>query len=217
MRCLLSLTRPSPHPLPLCAHRCAPPATPAAQHSVAPGTTARRCALHSRRAVRCHAASLTVVDVHAAYEAVVFGDTVVLDVRTVRDYDTEHLTKPPRRCFNVPFSVQPEVFAAAASKVLGRPLTRSVLVLTATGGPEQAGAAEALITHAGYTNVIALAGGWAEWRKHYTATSRPAPPPGRWIPTGQEALKSGLMSGDAAASYEERLNVEDLTKVGYDK
>ena len=114
-------------------------------------------------------------------------------------------------------TMQPCGEAAAASKVLGRPLTRSVLVLTATGGPEQAGAAEALTTHAGYTNVIALAGGWAEWRKHYTATSRPAPPPGRWIPTGQEALKSGLMSGDAAASYEERLNVEDLTKVGYDK
>jgi rhodanese-related sulfurtransferase len=158
------------------------------------------------------------VDVHAAYEAVVFGDAVVLDVREVREYDAEHLTKPPRRCFNVPFSsAQPEVFAAAASKALGRPLTRSVLLLTATGGPVQLSAAEALAEHAGYTNVISLDGGWAEWRKHYTATSRPTPPPGRWVPTGQEALKSGLMSGDAAISYEERLNVEDLTKVGYDK
>ena len=195
---------------------------PAARHGVAPGTvvtTARPWAAHSRRTVRCHADTHTVVDVHAAYEAVVFGDTVVLDTRSGREDDTEHLTKPPRRCFSVPFidSVQPQVFAAAASKALGKPLTRSVLLLTATGGPGQASAAEALATHGGYTNVIALAGGWAEWRKDYTATSRPAPPPGRWVPTGQEALKSGLMSGDAAISYEERLNVEDLTKVGYDK
>ena len=29
---------------------------------------------------------------------------------------------------------------------------------------------------------------------------------------GREALKSGLNVGDAAASYEERLNVEDLSK-----
>ena len=38
------------------------------------------------------------------------------------------------------------------------------------------------------------------------------PPPGRWVPTGTEALKSGLNVGDVAESYEEKLNVWDHTK-----
>ena len=64
----------------------------------------------------------------------------------------------------------------------------------------------------GFVHAVVLAGGWAAFRREWTATLRPAPPPGRWVPTGQEALKSGLMSGDAALSYEERQNVEDATK-----
>ena len=51
-----------------------------------------------------------------------------------------------------------------------------------------------------------------EWRKHYTPSGRNTPPPGRWVPTGTEALKSGLNVGDAAEKYEEKLNVQDLTK-----
>ena len=38
------------------------------------------------------------------------------------------------------------------------------------------------------------------------------PPKGRWVATGKEALKSGLNVGGAALSYEERLNVQDLSK-----
>jgi hypothetical protein len=53
----------------------------------------------------------------------------------------------------------------------------------------------------------------AEWRRHYTATCRATPPAGRWVSTGKEALKSGLNVGGAAESYEEKLNVQDLTKL----
>ncbi len=51
-----------------------------------------------------------------------------------------------------------------------------------------------------------------EWRRHYTSSGRATPPPGRWVSTGTEALKSGLNVGGAAESYEEKLNVQDLTK-----
>jgi rhodanese-related sulfurtransferase len=167
--------------------------------------------------VRCHAA-VREVSVQEAFDALVYGEAVIIDARTVREYDNEHITKPPKRCFSVPFDkyATPEAFSAAAAKVLGRPLSKGVLMFTAQGGDALTAAADAVAVHGGYTNVMAIAGGWSEWRKHYTATCREAPPAGRWVPTGQEALKSGLMSGDAAMSYEERINVQDLTKVGFE-
>ena len=99
-----------------------------------------------------------------------------------------------------------------AEKALGRNKSRGVLVLTADGGDEAAAAA-ASVRAAGYAGARPVTGGYAEWRKHYTASGRATPPPGRWISTGKEALKSGLgVEGDPAASYEEKLNVQDLTK-----
>lgn len=38
-----------------------------------------------------------------------------------------------------------------------------------------------------------------------------------WVSTGKEALKSGLNVGGAAESYEEKLNVEELAKKGFDE
>ena len=49
--------------------------------------------------------------------------------------------------------------------------------------------------------------------RHYTPSGRDRPPPGgRWVPSGTEALKSGLNVGDVAESYEEKINVDELTK-----
>jgi hypothetical protein len=86
-----------------------------------------------------------------------------------------------------------------------------VLVMSTDGAGDADDAALALIA-SGYARAAVVDGGWTGWRKLYTSTLRQTPPPGRWVPTGQEALKSGLMSGDAALSYEERINVEDLTR-----
>ena len=55
---------------------------------------------------------------------------------------------------------------------------------------------------AGYTNAVLVEGGWAAWSRIFSTSGRRKPPPGKWVPTGQEALKSGLMSG-AAETYEE--------------
>ena len=57
-----------------------------------------------------------------------------------------------------------------------------MLVLTAEGGDEAASAAAA-VRAAGYEAARPVTGGYAEWRKHYTASGRATPPPGRWMPT----------------------------------
>jgi rhodanese-related sulfurtransferase len=170
-----------------------------------------RCAALRVRA--CASADSSWVDCHAAKLLLEREGFVALDVRSKKEYEREHLVKPVKTCFSAPFAgAEPAAFAAAAEKALGRAKSRGVLVLTSEGGDEAANAAAA-VRAAGYEAARPVTGGYTEWRKHYTASGRATPPPGRWMPTGQEALKSGLgVEGDPAASYEEKLNVQDLTK-----
>ncbi len=111
------------------------------------------------RGVRCAASGS--VDVHRALEALLHEDAFMLDVRTAREYDREHITKPPKRCLSVPYAegADAAAFGAAAAKALGRPLTKQVLVMTASGDAA-AEAAAAAVSGAGYTSVFAVAGGW---------------------------------------------------------
>jgi len=149
--------------------------------------------------------------VHEAKTCLEQRSYVILDVRPAKAFDQERLVKPPKSCFNAPASLAPDAFAAAVAKGLGRALTRGVLVM-GTAGEEDAAAPLQALLQLGFVNAQGVSGGWTEWRKHYTTTCRPTPPVGRWVPTGQEALKSGLMSGDAAFSYEEKLNVDEVTR-----
>jgi rhodanese-related sulfurtransferase len=105
------------------------------------------------------------VDVHEAKKLLEFQQHVVLDARSAREYDREHITKPPKSCFSVPFSAAAAAagpaldgFGAAAEKALGRGKARGVLVMTADGG--DADAAAAAVAAAGYTAVAAVQGGW---------------------------------------------------------
>lgn len=121
------------------------------------------------------------------------SDALLLDARTAREFDAEHVTKPPRKALSAPLGPG---FGAAAAARLGRPQTRAVLLVTRAGGDEAAAAAEQL-SSLGYSAVLAVEGGWAAWRRLWTPSGRPTPPPGRWVPTGPEALKSGLNVGSA--------------------
>ena len=133
-----------------------------------------------------------------------------LDLRDAKAYDMEHLTKPARCSVSVPFVTDRAAFIAAARKAvasMGTPL----LVADAAGAGEAMTAAQWL-GDAGYQEVLVVQGGYTGWRERYTTSGRNTPPKGRWVSTGTEALKSGLNVGNVAASYEEQLNVEDLTK-----
>lgn len=63
-------------------------------------------------------------------------------------------------------------------------------------------ASDALLA-SGYQNVVVMKGGYESWLKIYSTSGRARPPPGRWVSTGTEALKSGLNVGGTALTYEE--------------
>eukprot|EP00951_Prasinocladus_malaysianus_P004685 scaffold33044_cov36-Prasinocladus_malaysianus.AAC.3 len=48
----------------------------------------------------------------------------------------------------------------------------------------------------------------------FSTSGRRKPPPGRWIASGTEALKSGLNVGDAALSYDEGGNLKEARWAG---
>jgi hypothetical protein len=51
----------------------------------------------------------------------------------------------------------------------------------------------ALLLGAGYSEALRVEGGYSAWRKVFSTGGRRRPAGGgRWMPTGAEALKSGL-------------------------
>ena len=102
---------------------------------------------------------------HATLDALLHEDGFALDVRSAVEYEREHLTKPPRRCVNVPHQEKGDAaaFALAVSKALGKPLSKRVLVFTSDG--VDAAAAAGAVAGAGYTAVSAVGGGWGKYAR----------------------------------------------------
>eukprot|EP00955_Chlamydomonas_euryale_P030861 324653-Chlamydomonas_euryale.AAC.3 len=50
--------------------------------------------------------------------------------------------------------------------------------------------------------------GYAGWGEVWTPSGKRRPPPGRWVSTGKEALKSGLNIPGVAESYDEGGNLK---------
>ncbi|KAK3244956.1 hypothetical protein CYMTET_45455, partial [Cymbomonas tetramitiformis] len=145
------------------------------------------------------ASSLPSVDVEEGCKGLARGAYYVLDVRPERDYDMQHITKPPQVTFNVPFS-EVDFVPRVEAKIRGK--TAAILVACANGGTDSQGAV-AMLLEAGFSNVTLVEGGWDAWFNVFDTTGRRKPPSGRWISTGTEALKSGLGVGAAADTYEE--------------
>lgn len=131
-----------------------------------------------------------------------------LDLRSEQEYEDERLTRPARCSMNVPFPENPATLphAAAAAGV-----SKGTAWMVADADGSRVEEATAALSQAGF-EVLAVKGGYQGWRACWTTSGRKVPPKGRWVASGREALKSGLNVGDAAASYEERINVEDLSK-----
>ena len=137
-----------------------------------------------------------------------------LDLRPAEEYEREHLTKPPRMSVNVPCGgVAPEAEAEAfAERVRGAKVAASQPVLVVCGDGSAGEAAAQALEERGWSQVVAVEGGYRAWRELFTTSGRKVPPKGRWVASGKESLKSALNVGDAAMSYEEKLNVEELNK-----
>ena len=131
-----------------------------------------------------------------------------VDLRPSDEYDSEHITKPPRCSVNVPPGKPGDPISRLAA--CGVAVNNNALLVSQDGVVAK-NVADAIAAQ--WTGELAvLEGGYAAWREVWTTAGRRVPPKGRWMPTGTEALKSGLNVGDAAMSYEERQNVEDATK-----
>lgn len=150
--------------------------------------------------VRASSSSYETVDIDAGKLKLEREDYLFVDCRSFREYDRSHITKPPGRTVNVPASERVEDWVAACREKT-RPLMK-VLIVDADGSRVDAFASA--LVDAGYSNVVAVEGGYEAWTAKYTTFGRKVPPKGKFVSTGKEALKSGLDLDDTvAAAYEE--------------
>ena len=149
--------------------------------------------------------SYETVDVDAGKFKLEREDYLFVDCRSFREYDRSHITKPPARTVNVPAADSVEDWVAACREKT-RPLMK-LLIVDADGSRVDAFASA--LVDAGYSNVVAVEGGYAAWTAKYTTFGRKVPPKGKFVSTGKEALKSGLDLDDTvAAAYEENWGKE---------
>ncbi|CAG9465907.1 unnamed protein product [Pedinophyceae sp. YPF-701] len=159
------------------------------------------------------AAGWKTVDVEAGKVMLDRERYLFLDVRSERAYDEEHLTKPPRCTVNAPIYAKgeeeqkvlnPNFMKAVAAKA--SPATK--LLVACEDGTHGSESAMRLLGEAGYTAAVQVEGGYSAWTRIFSTSGRRKPPPGRWVASGTEALKSGLNIPGVAESYTEGGDLE---------
>ncbi|KAG1659163.1 hypothetical protein FOA52_007544 [Chlamydomonas sp. UWO 241] len=156
-------------------------------------------------------ASGAVVDVESAMKLILRDGYKVLDVRSSKAYDDQHITKPARSSVGVPFlsrdGTAPDPrFVAEVSSSVGPSKSTPMLVMCQDGGDLSRRAMEAL-SEAGFTGALQMEGGYSGWGQMWSSSGKRKPPPGRWVSTGKESLKSGLNIPGVAESYDEGGNL----------
>eukprot|EP00958_Prasinococcus_capsulatus_P003611 scaffold324_cov394-Prasinococcus_capsulatus_cf.AAC.32 len=155
------------------------------------------------RAVPRSCAAASHVEVSVAKQLLEREGYKLLDIRSAAEYNDAHITKPPRTCFSTPYQQGAEAqFVEAVEGIFRSKENSKLLIACADGGALSRGASDALL-RAGYVTVVVIEGGYQSWLSIYSTSGRPRPPPGRWVSTGTEALKSGLNVGGTALTYEE--------------
>ena len=96
----------------------------------------------------------------------------MLDVRSWKAYDREHLTKPPGCTANVPLAEDEDPAAPGAggfvSRVTEEGFRSGAKLLVADADGSRAQAAADALSNAGYTDVIAVEEGYEGWRVIFT-------------------------------------------------
>lgn len=130
-----------------------------------------------------------------------------VDLRSARDYDYEHITKPIRRTVNVPHDGSTDALVDKISSNY-KPSSKLLLV-DATG--EQGIDAAGVLRERGYEQCYGVEGGYEVWMKNFTTTGRRRIQ-GKFVSSGKEALKSGLnLDAAVASTYEENHGRADLS------
>lgn len=133
----------------------------------------------------------------------------ILDVRSARDYDNKHITKPARCSISAPVVMNDNVTPNERflAEVAGQASQATKLLVMCADGGVLSDAALRQLADAAYSNALLLEGGYAGWSEVWSPSGKRRPPPGRWVSTGKEALKSGLNIPGVAESYDEGGNL----------
>lgn len=124
---------------------------------------------HRARPRAFRVAAAQWVDVHEGKKLLEMSNFLVVDVRTFKEYDREHIVKPAKACVSVPFNGK-DAFLSDADKKVGSGRSRGLLVLSATGGDDACAAADYLESE-GYETVRAVEGGYGA----FTGSARTDP------------------------------------------
>lgn len=119
------------------------------------------------------------VDVHEGYKALDRQDFFVIDIRSFREFDREHIVKPPKTCYSVPHQagMSKDAVVSELQKKIGPGRSRGLLIMSADGG-EAAAAVADMLESEGYETVRAVEGG-------YGAERSPAPSDGTVVCAAQ--------------------------------
>lgn len=120
---------------------------------------------------------------------------LLLDIRGVKDYDFQHITKPSRISYNWPLAR----VISGVSPPVGITKSSPLIIMCENGDVASDEACKALLD---YSVKGKLKGGYEGWSKVWSPSGKKVVP-GRWVSTGKEALKSGLTVPGAAESYTE--------------
>jgi len=158
-----------------------------------------------RSATRARA---NAVDVDAGKFMLEREEYLFVDCRSWKEYDRSHITKPPQRTINVPLAEDASADSwVKAAREKTRPAMK--LLIVDVDGSRAEELVDALV-EAGYTNAVAVEGGYSTWMSKYTPFGRKVPPKGKFVSTGREALKSGLdLDPTVASAYEENWGRQD--------
>jgi rhodanese-related sulfurtransferase len=130
-----------------------------------------------------------------------------VDMRSEKEYDYEHITKPPRMTVNIPYQGDVEEFV---SRVQGRFGSHNGLLLVCSEGVIGIECAE-ILRGKGYDKVYGVDGGYQGWMQQFTTSGRRRIM-GKFVSSGKEALKSGLnLDSEVASTYEENWGKPELS------
>lgn len=132
-----------------------------------------------------------------------------VDMRSEKEYDYEHITKPPRMTVNIPYNGDVEEFVSRVESRFGNSASAGLL-LVCTDGVIGISCAK-LLRDKGYTEVYGVDGGYQGWMQQFTSSGRRRIM-GKFVSSGKEALKSGLnLDSEVASTYEENWGKPELS------
>lgn len=101
------------------------------------------------------------VDVHTGFRLLERSSFFVIDIRSFKEFDREHIVKPAKTCYSVPYQAgaSKEAVLSELQKKIGPGRSRGLLIMSAEGGDSAAAVADMLESE-GYETVRAVEGGY---------------------------------------------------------